>query len=362
MARVTTVCGDIAPEDLGFTSMHDHTFLDMSMAGEYMQEMFPDKDPVETAFIPENYVEMLDGSFLNNRELWLIDDVDLLVHEYDFFKSLGGQSVFAPTPVGLHPNILLDRELSQRTGLNVITTTGFYHETSIPPQHMDQGEEHFYEVMRDQVEHGIDGTDVFPGAIKCALSYCLENETDALNAAFRLGAETGMLVCVHTEPTTPADDLVETIEAAVARYGTLREKVNICHLDNRIAGVMPPSDYFEDEALDRTLDLSLPRELLSLGYNIGLDTWCLPLTNPGFFMPDLFERTKALCLLCEEGYVGQITLGNDFPGASRLCMRSYGGWGPTAVWKFGLERLRELGHEDWIHTLTVETPARLLAY
>lgn len=362
MARITTVCGDIAPEELGFTTMHDHTFLDLTMSAAFMQDMFTDKSPDDVAFIPENYVDLYDGSFLINSDLQRVDNIDLLAHEYEFFKRLGGQSVLAPTPVGLHPNVLLDRELAQRTGLNFITATGFYHETSIPPEHMDQGEDHFYQVMRDHVEYGIDGTDIFPGAIKCALSYCLENETDALNAAFHLSAETGMLVCVHTEPTTPADDLVETVEAARKRYGTLCEKVNICHMDNRIAASVVPSDYFEDEALDRTLDLDLQRELLGLGYNIGLDTWCLPLTNPGFFMPDLFERTKALCLLCNEGYASQITLGNDFPGASKLCMRSYGGWGPTAFETFGLERLRELGHDDWIYTLTVETPARLLAY
>lgn len=77
-------------------------------------------------------------------------------------------------------------------------------------------------------------------------------------------------------------------------------------------------------------------------------------------MPDLFERTKALCLLCADGYAGQITLGNDFSG--KICMRTYGEWGPTAAFAFGCQRLLELGHDDWVHTLTVETPARLLAF
>ena len=40
---VRPVLGDIAPEELGFTTMHDHTLLIMDQAGQYMQEMFSEK-------------------------------------------------------------------------------------------------------------------------------------------------------------------------------------------------------------------------------------------------------------------------------------------------------------------------------
>lgn len=360
MPRITTVLDDIAPDELGYTSMHDHSLLDLSMAGEYLGEMFPDISPDDVAFIPENHVFLQEGNYLINRELRVVDDVDLLAHEFGFFKQLGGCSVLDPTPVGMRPNILGTRELSQKTGLNFIVSTGFYHETSIPPEHMDQGEEHFYRFIKDELENGIAGTGIRPGAIKCAVTYCLENEVDSLNASFHLASETGMLVCVHTEPTTPEDDLVDTLEAAVEYYGVNRERVNICHLDNRIAASVVPADYLTEEGTDRTLDLELQRDLLGRGYNIGLDTWCLPLLNPQFFVPDLWQRTKALYVLCDEGYAGQITLGNDFSG--KLCMRSYGGWGPTAAFAFGCARLSELGHDDWVRMLTVETPKRLLAY
>ena len=360
MARVTTVLGDISPEDLGFTDMHDHTFLDMGISGSYMEEMFPDTTQEDVAFKPENFVKLQEGNYLINKDLQHVNDLDLLAKEYGFFTALGGKSLLDPTPIGMRESVAGRVELAKRTGLNIVISTGFYHETSIPPEHMDQGEDHFYRIIKGEFEHGVEGTDVRPGAIKCALSYCLENETDSLNASFHLAAETGMLVCVHTEPTTPADDLIDTLEAAVARYGVSREKVNVCHMDNRIACSVVPEDYLTDESLDRTLDLELQRQLLGMGYNIGLDTWGLPLLVPNFFMPDLFERTKALYLLCNEGYAGQITLGNDLSG--KLCMRTYGQWGPTAFIEFGLARLRELGHEDWIHTLTVETPKRLLAY
>jgi len=55
-----------------------------------------------------------------------------------------------------------------------------------------------------------------------------------------------------------------------------------------------------------------------------------------------------------------IQMGNDFSGKN--CMRTYGEWGSTAAFAFCCQRLLELGHEDWVRTLTVETPARLLAF
>ena len=35
--KITTVCGDIEPKDLGVTSLHEHTYLDMSISREFMK-------------------------------------------------------------------------------------------------------------------------------------------------------------------------------------------------------------------------------------------------------------------------------------------------------------------------------------
>lgn len=58
MARVKsmkkiTICGDIDSSELGFTSMHDHTFVDLHVAGEFMQNMFPDVTREMVEFKPE---------------------------------------------------------------------------------------------------------------------------------------------------------------------------------------------------------------------------------------------------------------------------------------------------------------------
>ena len=357
---VRTVLGDIAPEELGFTSLHDHTFLDMRQAGAFLEQMFPDVTQDQVAFVPENFTYLKTGTFLINHDLQIVDDIDELVSEYGHFRDLGGRSIFDAAPIGIRGNVCRIAELSRRVGINIVVATGFYHEATIPPEHLDKGEDHFYDCMRDEIEHGIDGTEIRPGGLKCALSYALDNEVAAVNAAVRLSAETGMSCHVHTEPTLPADDLVDTLESAVGRYGADRSRIVVCHMDNRIAASVVPADYLTEPDTDRTLDLDLQRDLLSRGYNIGLDTWCLPLVNYDFFMPDLYERTKALITLCDEGYAGQISLGNDFSG--KICMRAYGGYGPCAFEEFGLMMLERVGKGDYVHTLVNDNPARILAF
>ena len=36
MSRITTVCGDIAPEELGYTDMHEHVMFDGTDMGKHL--------------------------------------------------------------------------------------------------------------------------------------------------------------------------------------------------------------------------------------------------------------------------------------------------------------------------------------
>jgi phosphotriesterase-related protein len=77
-------------------------------------------------------------------------------------------------------------------------------------------------------------------------------------------------------------------------------------------------------------------------------------------MPDDFDRLKALVLLCDEGYSKQIVLGNDM--ANKFMGRSYGNYGYTRWLGFALPMLETLDRGDWIADLTINNPARILAY
>ena len=47
MKRITTVCGDIAPEELGFTDMHEHIMFNGADMGAICRPAMPTDLPVK---------------------------------------------------------------------------------------------------------------------------------------------------------------------------------------------------------------------------------------------------------------------------------------------------------------------------
>ena len=215
------------------------------------------------------------------------------------------------------------------------------------------------------MENGIDGTDIRPGLLKAAIATygpdgkLMDGELAGVRACARLSAETGLSVHIHTDPNISGADVIATARLAID-CGAAPDKVHICHMDNRIAKDVPVDGYLTDPTLDRTLNLDTHKALLDLGVTIGLDTWGMPITNDRFFMPDDFERLKALITLCDLGYADQITLGDDF--SSKIMGRSYGNYGCTRFAEFALPMLKRLGRDELIQKLVVDNPRRILEY
>ena len=131
-------------------------------------------------------------------------------------------------------------------------------------------------------------------------------------------------------------------------------------MDNRLIAATMVTDFLEDISVQRELDLTVQKKLLSKGYSIGLDTWGMPIQNPNMFMPDDFDRLKALITLIDLGFEDQITLGNDF--SSKIEWRAYGGSGCTRFADFGGMMMELLGREDQYHKLVYENPMRIMQF
>lgn len=363
--RVTTVRGDMKPEELGVTSLHEHTFIDMRIAGGFLKNYFKNIPQSMLSFKPENFAFLKGGVYLLSEECAVVDDMDYLVKEYGFFKADGGQSVCDCTPIGGRGEGPKLQELSEKTGLNIICATGVYTMTSRPPELLGKDADFYYRTFKYEVENGIDGTGVRPGMLKAAIATygpdgkLVDGELEGVKACAMLSAETGLSVHIHTDPNIRGEDVVATAKLAID-YGAAPDKVHICHMDNRIAKDVPVHDYLTSPGVDRTLNLDTHKALLDLGVTIGLDTWGMPVTNNNFFMADDFERLKALITLIDLGYANQLTLGCDF--SSKIMGRTYGNYGCTRTLEFTLPMLRQHGYENAIQKLVVENPARILAY
>jgi phosphotriesterase-related protein len=365
MSRITTVCGDILPEQLGMTSMHEHTLLDLSIARDFMLQMFPDVTPEQVEFKLENYGFLKTGTFLLNQELAVMDDQAFVTRELCFFKELGGSAICDCSPIGVRGNIEGIRRISQDSEMHIICATGIYTATSRSPEFVGASEDILYAAFKQEIEKGIGGTGIYPGFIKCALAtYGADgvdvSELAAVRACARLSAETGMSIHIHTDAMFAASDVIAAVDMAISECGAKPERILVCHTDNRLAAGTMVIDYLEDAEVGRNIDLTMHRDLLQRGVNIGLDTWGMPVVNPMFFMPDDFERLKALVQLCKDGYAAQIVLGNDMANKFMGCQS--GNYGCTRWAEFALPQMQMLGLDAEIEQITVTNPARILAY
>lgn len=59
--KIMTVRGEIAPETLGVTSLHEHTFLDMRIAGGFLKNYFKNIPASMLEFKPENFAFLKSG-------------------------------------------------------------------------------------------------------------------------------------------------------------------------------------------------------------------------------------------------------------------------------------------------------------
>lgn len=358
--KVRTVLGDIRPEEMGYTSMHDHAFLDMGPAADYLASIFFDVQPEKLVFTPENYNYLKGGTFLLCKELQTVDDLEGLTREYQYFADVGGRTVVDAAPASARGDVWKLAELSRRTGLHFICATGVYHETAIPPELRNRDVDFYYQYMKKEVDEGIDGTQIRPGMLKGALNLCSDTERNVIEACMKLSAETGLSVHIHTEPTVDGDDIVSILDTLSGKYGVGTNRVHVCHMDNRLVASNMVMDFLEDLTVQRELDLEAHKKLLDRGYSIGLDTWGMPIQNPNMFMPDDFDRLKALIVLIDMGYGDQITLGNDF--SSKMEWRACGGYGCTRFAEFGGELMEMMGREDQYHKLVYENPMRIMQF
>jgi len=126
---ITTVLGEISEDKLGITSSHEHIFIDMRKCVDITgneAECFYDKVCIE------NRAEVFADPYgiLDNA---LLEGVDAAVEEVNYFKNWGGQTIVDCTldEIGRDPIAL--REVSKRTGINIIAGCGHYYHKAHDP-------------------------------------------------------------------------------------------------------------------------------------------------------------------------------------------------------------------------------------
>jgi 5-phospho-D-xylono-1,4-lactonase len=303
MAIIRTVRGDISPDLLGVTYLHEHLI-------GYSHK--PDTDPDLR----------LDSEAAAARELTL-------------FRLAGGQSLVEMSPCDYNRSPLALRRLSEATDVHVISVTGFIKGSSADPFVEGKSVNELADAMIRDVQEGIDGTGIRAGLIKAgsSLNKITPNEEKMFRAAACAQRETGAMISTHTEAGTMALEQVELLRSE----GVPPERILIGHMDRRLEW-----DYHV--------------EVAKTGVTLGYDQF-----SKEKYFPDSL-RVDFIARMIKAGYGAQIAVSGDL--ARRSDLTSYGG-GPGytfILWRI-LPWLRKQGLTgDDIHTLMVETPRRLLAF
>jgi len=273
---IRTVLGDIDPKRLGQCGAHEHVVID------------------------ESFPTLVDEEFL-------LSDVERICEELDRFREAGGRAMVDSMPCDAGRDVLKLAEVSKRSGVHIIASTGLHLAGYYPPGHWGAvlKAEQLAELFIADIEEGIDELDYGcpvvkrsahkAGVIKVASGKdrLSEREKKIFRAAAIAAKETGAPILTHTEQGTAALEQVEILRGT----GLDLRHVVLSHTD-------------------RLPDESYHREILSTGVRLEYDS--------GFRWPQGSEnRTVSLLTRLLPEYPEQLLVGMD--AAKHKYWRSFGG-------------------------------------
>jgi phosphotriesterase-related protein len=187
--QVMTVKGRIDASAMRFTLAHEHILVDFIGAEEINPPRW-DRDEVTAKVLP--YLEEL--------------------------KNSGCQTLIDCTPNYLGRDVVLLKSLSEKTGLNILTNTGYYGGSDnkfLPAHSFTETAEQLSRRWIYEWQEGIDGTSIRPGFIKISVnsSHLSDVSLKLIRAAAFTHLKTGLTIASHTGPALPAFEQIETLKS-----------------------------------------------------------------------------------------------------------------------------------------------------
>ena len=316
---ITTVTGEIHENQVGVTSSHEHIFIDMRNCvtpPENAPAIFYDK--VNCA----NRVEVFKDPYgiLDNA---LLEGIDDAVYEMEYFKRWGGQTIIDCTLDEIGRDPLALKEVSERSGVNIIMGCGNYYHKAHPDFVAKESAEELAARMIKDITVGVGDTGIKAGIIgEIGTSDLMtDDERKVLHAAGIAGFETKKAIHVHTG--LYSENGFEIIDILTS-HGVAPEKICIDHID-----VWLRPDYI--------------KALLKRGVYIEFDNFGKEfyVNEERRFAYDL-ERVHVLKELIDEGWADKILICNDI--CLKTMWKTFGGLGYAHI----LRDIRSMAIENGI--------------
>jgi len=320
MDWVHTVTGPVRPEDLGMTLVHEHLLL--GFPGWFMDALAP--------------------------KFRRADALSRGVDRMQELMGLGVATFLDPCPMDLGRDVEFMAEVSQRSGMRIVCTTGAFKEDegisytfgALPVQDIEA-------IYLKELTEGIGDTGIRAGLVKVATGVpkISAYEQKLLIAAGRAAAKVGCPVITHTDQARLG---IEQI-AALTKEGVPAHRVLVGHSDGRD-------------------DHTYHRSLADRGAYVGFDRFGIE----SFISDD--KRIDSVCKMIRAGYARSICLSHDSTCAAWLGRPVFNGrhvatpeaiaasmptWDATHLFKRIVPRLKERGVTDEdVRTIFTENPRR----
>jgi phosphotriesterase-related protein len=336
---IRTATGDISPDSLGTTSMHEHVRVSFGPAWYSLRSpqhaRFRDITVgLETlADVRWNAFTVLDNMTLEGDEV--------MTRELSRWRAAGGDAIVDLTSAGLGGDPEAATRIAEAAGVRIVLGFGHYTHRAHTPWDCAASIDELADALDREARFGVGGSNRLPGTLgEIGMSGPpLACERRALRAAARVAARYGMSLSIHVDNT--GDYATEHV-AECAEEGLPPERVICGHMDERL-GV----DYH--------------RRVLATGANLGFDTFGSELYFSGaFHHPSDDHRMTQLAQLVEGGFADRIVLAHDV--AVKAHLRSFGGNGYDHL----LERIVPELQRRWgmgqevLDLMLVGNPRRLL--
>jgi predicted metal-dependent phosphotriesterase family hydrolase len=187
--KVETVLGPVRASDLGLTLVHEHVMVDFVGADRVSRDRY-DSDEVFRTALP----------FLEEA------------------RKAGVRTLVECTPAFLGRDPLLLRRLSERTGLRILTNTGYYgaaNDKYVPSHAWQEDADRLAARWIAEARDGIEGTEVRPGFLKIGVDEGPLSDIDRklVIAAARAHRATGLTIAIHTGDGEAARGIVGALRA-----------------------------------------------------------------------------------------------------------------------------------------------------
>ena len=238
-SKIITVNGEIPASEIGKTLHHEHLLVDFIGADSTGYHRW-DKNEVVEKVLP-----------------YLLE-----------IKKLGYKTLVECTPAYLGRDPELLKILSEKSGIQIITNTGYYSAVGakfIPPHGFTENPGQIAKRWIAEAKNGIEGSGVFPGFIKIAVERKALEEINrkVVEAAAITHKETGLVIMSHTGLAVPAYQQL----AILKEYGVQpsafiwthahNEKNFNKHIEAAQLGSWIAFDNFKPERLERYVEFAL---------------------------------------------------------------------------------------------------------